>query len=653
MSNRKDKEPLLKQNPGEEESAESKDQFLMKIIPFDSLSETELGKIATTMEWKAFSPGETIIKQGTPGERFYLIKSGLVKVFLLDEENKETVLGFLGEGDCFGEISLLTQGPTTTNVQTVEQTLALVQEKDFFLQMTQKHPVFYKFFNQLLTQRMRSVYKELLSETPGVSQVEPFLYRKQAKDMVSPLETVSHPQNTIKEAAQKMIERGRSSIVVVDDQRRPKGVLRLNGIVRSTLFESVSPQAPVETIMERDFHSIDANSYFFDALHQMIKHKTHELILIEGEKVAGVLTGFDLLRFRGREVLSLLRNIEEAPTITQLNLMRGEVEKVLRALMNDGALASHACKIVSEFNDKMVRRVIILTEKDCGLPPSPYAWLGMGSEGRKEQTLLTDQDNAIIFSGPSSEQTLEYFRRFSTRVVEGLHQCGIPLCQGGVMASNPKYFGNVEEWKSRTAEWIRSPTLEEKELMDTYVFLDFRTVSGEASLEKELKSHVINLSRDHSPFLRSLAQAIVSIPIPIGFFKNFIVEKNGKHKDELNLKLYGLVPLITCIKILALHQGLLETNTLERIKALNQEKTISNDQSEVLEQAFETFLTLKIRNNLNDIDQGKELSNHINPAVLSTRQKQLLKEAFWAVSQLQKTTKNVLKVEDKDFGLMR
>jgi CBS domain-containing protein len=653
MSNREDKEPLLKQHPGKEESAESKDQFLMKIMPFDSLSETELREIAKTMEWKAFSPGETIIRQGTPGDRFCLIKSGLVKVFLLDEENKETVLGFLGEGDCFGEISLLTQGPTTSNVQTVEQTLALIQEKDSFLQMTQKHPVFYKFFNQLLTQRMRSVYKELLSETPGISQVEPFLYRKQAKDMASPLETVSHPQNTIKEAAQKMIERGRSSIVVVDDQRRPKGVLRLNGIVRSTLFESVSPQAPVETIMERDFHSIDANSYFFDALHQMIKHKTHELILIEGEKVAGVLTGFDLLRFRGREVLSLLRNIEEAPTVTQLNLMRGEVEKVLRTLMNDGALASHACKIVSEFNDKMVRRVITLTEKDCGLPPSPYAWLGMGSEGRKEQTLLTDQDNAIIFSGPSSEQTLDYFRRFSTRVVEGLHQCGIPLCNGGVMASNSKYFGNVEEWKSRTTGWIQSPALEEKELMDTYVFLDFRAVSGEPSLEKELKSHVIKLSREHSPFLRSLAQAIISIPIPIGFFKNFIVEKSGKHKDELNIKLYGLVPLITCIKILALHQGLLETNTLERIKALNQGNTISNDQAEVLEQAFETFLTLKIRNNLNDIDQGKELSNHINPAILSTRQKQLLKEAFWAVSQLQKTTKNFLKVEDKEFGLMR
>lgn len=162
---------------------------------------------------------------------------------------------------------------------------------------------------------------------------------------------------------------------------------------------------------------------------------------------------------------------------------------------------------------------------------------------------------------------------------------------------------------------------------------------------------MIQLTREHPFFLKSLAQTIVSIPIPIGFFKNFIVEKSGKYKNRLNIKLYGLVPLITCIKILALHQGILETNTLERIKALNQGKTISADQAETLEQAFETFLTLKIKNNLNDLDQGRELSNHIDPADLSTRQKQLLKEAFWAVSQLQKTTRNLLKVKGEDEGL--
>jgi CBS domain-containing protein len=568
----------------------------------------------------------------------------------LDGEGKEIVLGFLGEGDCFGEISLLTRGPTTANIQTMEETVTLTQSKEAFLPMTERYPIFYQFFNQLLMHRMRMVYREFLTESPGGVQVEPFLYRKKIGDLLSPSESFCHSRNTIQEVGERVIVKGLNAMVVVDDQKKPRGIVHLSGIARSVLLEGLSSQEPVERIMERDFHSIDSRSYFFDALYQMIKHKTNELIVMDGERAEGVLTGFDLLRFRGREALSLLRNIEEAPTLSQLNNMRGEVEKVLRALMTDGALASHACKIVSEFNDKMVRRVIRLAEEEWGPPPSPYAWLGLGSEGRREQTLLTDQDNAIVFSSSSPEQSFDYFRRFSASVVDGLSQCGIPLCKGGVMASNPKYFGDIEQWRLKTEGWVRTSVLEEKELMDTYVFLDFRSVCGEPALAKELKSHLIERIHEHPSFLKSLAQPMVSIPIPIGFFKNFIVEKSGKYKNRLNIKLHGLVPLITCIKILALHKGIAETNTLERISALNQDKVISNDQREGLDQALETFLTLKIRNNLNDLDQGRELSNHIDPTELSTRQKQLLKEAFWAVSELQKTTRNLLNVKGEDEG---
>jgi CBS domain-containing protein len=150
-----------------------------------------------------------------------------------------------------------------------------------------------------------------------------------------------------------------------------------------------------------------------------------------------------------------------------------------------------------------------------------------------------------------------------------------------------------------------------------------------------------------------LAEHVVDLPIPLGFFKHFIVEKSGKYKNRINLKMSGLVPLTTCIKLLAFHQGITATNTLERLEALVEEKVISSDQGEFLVQAFETFLTLKIRNNLNDIEQGREFGNHIDPAELSTRQKQVLKEAFLAISQLQKTTRQVLKVEGQDLGSVR
>jgi len=141
--------------------------------------------------------------------------------------------------------------------------------------------------------------------------------------------------------------------------------------------------------------------------------------------------------------------------------------------------------------------------------------------------------------------------------------------------------------------------------------------------------------------------------VPLGFFKNFTVERSGQYKNTINLKMSGIVPLITCIKLLALSQGIEESNTLERIKGLLRNKIISSDQGEFLEQAFETFLTLKIRNNLQEMEKGKEFGSHINPAELSTRQKQLLKEAFLAVSQLQKTTRSILRVESQEFGVLR
>ena len=169
---------------------EDKITFLKNIIPFSSLDDADLREIAGTMELKKFPPNEGIIRQGAQGKNFYIIHSGLVKVSLQDKDNKEKVIGFLGEGDCFGEISLLTQGPTTTDIQAVEDTVCMVQEVEQFLQMTHKHPIFIKFFNQLLTQRMRVVYKGLLAENTGMSAIEPYLYTKQVKDMVPPLECI-------------------------------------------------------------------------------------------------------------------------------------------------------------------------------------------------------------------------------------------------------------------------------------------------------------------------------------------------------------------------------------------------------------------------------------------------------------------------------
>ncbi len=630
-------------------TGEEKIHFLRNIIPFSSLKDTDLIDIAGTLEVTDFSPKTVIIRRGDPGKSFYIIHTGLVKVSLKDKEDDEKILGFLGEGDCFGEISLITREPTTADIHAIEHTVCFEQTEHQFLSMIQKHPIFVNFFNQLLTQRMRVVYKGLLAEHCETSTIEPYLFTKQVRDMVPPLDVFTDESATIKNAAAKILGNNLEAMVILDKNRQAVGMLGLDTIVKAVVLQGVDPSETVKTILEEDFCEIDGKSYFFDALHWMIKHKTNVLVVKDREKVKGVLTVFDLLRFRGREVLSLIRNIEDATDLSQLNLMRQEVEKVLRVLMSDGATASQACKIVSEFNDKVVGKVIRIAEDICGTPPCSYAWLGLGSEGRREQTLFTDQDNAIIFNDPPNDRTKEYFMRLSGRIVQGLNECGIPLCKGNVMATNPTFFGSLRQWKERTASWVTNTDVSEEQLMDTYVFLDFRFIHGDRTLEKELRQYTNELIAKNHFFLKSLTESIVSIPMPIGFFKHFIVEKTGKYKDRLNIKLYGLVPLITCTKILALQHGFEETNTLERIECLVNGGVISTDFKENLEQAFQILLALKIKNNLVDIERGIDFGNYVNPAELSLRQKQLLKEAFWTVSELQKKTKEALKVEEQRF----
>jgi CBS domain-containing protein len=614
--------------------------FLKGVVPFDTLEPGTLEEIGRSLAWVRYPAGTIIVKQAEPGSRFHVVRSGLVKVYLHEDE-KETTLGFLGEGDCFGEMALVNEEPTAANVEAMEETLCLVQQQEDFTRMIQAHPVFYQFFSQLLTRRMKSVYRECLCENPGIGQIEPFLFRKQVAEILSSRATTCTEDMTIREAAARIVESGRA-MAVVDAEGHPIGVVGLTEVVEGAILGKADADEHVGTIMKREFGSISARSYFFDALYQMIRQKSDRLVVLEDDKVCGLLSGADLLRFRGLEMLSLLRNIDSAPNALQLNRSRVEVEKVLRGLMGDGALASQACRIVSELNDRIVRRVIELAEKSCGPPPVSYAWLGLGSEGRKEQTLVTDQDNALIYAGDPSSTADAYFEKFANMVVEGLAEAGFPQCKGLVTANYEKFRGNLSTWKKRTDKWFSAPDLIEKDVVDAQVFLDFRTNAGERRLGDALRKHVAGLVREYPGFIGLLAEQVVDVPVPLGFFKNFLVEKNGEHKNGLNIKLFGLVPLVTCVKLLAWRENVGDTNTLHRISALVRKGTLKRDAAEFLEQAFETLLTLKIRNNLVDWEQGREPSNYLEPASLSTRQKQLLKEAFLAVSDLQKLTKGML-----------
>jgi CBS domain-containing protein len=642
------KEALNLQSNLESELFSDKISFLESIEPFNGLDVSGLEEICETMVWKQFAAGETIQKEGTEGETFFIFKNGLARIFM-EKDGDEKVIGFLGEGDFCGATALLSDGINPSSVVTIEQSLCIVQDKKAFAAMIEIHPEIASYFNELIIRQSKKIFTRLLAAGTGtIAQVEPFLYSKRARDIISPKQVFCLQSDTLVEVARRLVDGNVSTAVVVDGAGKLAGTIGLREIVEAALLKGGSPGQTVGALVEKDYSIINADNYFFDALHEMMKKGKETLIVMSADKIEGVLTSLDLLKFRGREVLSLIRNIEDAKSFDALNILRQDVESVLRVLISDGAVASHACKIVSELNDKVAKRVIRLAEESLGSPPVPFAWLGLGSEGRKEQTLLTDQDNAILFDVPGkgndTDSINEYFMTLSDRIVNGLNQCGFPLCKGNIMATNPRYFGNIMSWKEKTDKWINISAERGEDFVDIYTFLDFRVVYGSQILEETLRSHIFGEFRKNTNALRMLARPIISVPVPLGFFKNFLVEKNGKYKDTVNIKVNGLLPLTTCVKLLAFYAEISEVNTLERIRKLVEKDIIPADRSEFIEQAFETFLAFKIHNNLNSLDRGREFSNNINPAQLGTKQKQLLKDSFLAVSDIQKITKDVLKV---------
>lgn len=639
------KEALTLQSDLDSELASDTTAFLKSIDPFSGFDATSLAEIAGTMEFRQFEPGENIQKEGSQGHFFLIVKNGLAKISM-EKNGEENVVGFLGEGDFGGVAALLSDGIHPSTITAVEPTLCLVQGRDDFLEMIRSHPPVGAYFNELIIRFSRRIFTKLLATgTAAVAQTEPFLYTKRVKDIMSPGQLFLSPENTLEDAAAKLIGGAARIAAVVDRDGRLAGTVGFKELVEASLINGEDGLQPIRSIVTRDTAIIDGDSYFFDALHQMMKQGAEALIVMDAGKIAGILTSIDLLKFRGREVLSLIRSIEDAISLIELNSLRQDVENVLRALVADGALPSHACKIVSELNDRIVKRAIKLSEEGRGAPPVPFAWLGLGSEGRKEQTLLTDQDNAIIFdpSGRDPKEMEDYFKGLAEAVVNNLNTCGFPLCKGNIMATNPRYFGDMELWKKKTKNWITVSAERGEDLIDVYTFLDFRAVYGSEPLEEELKRHVMDEFERNPAALRLLAQPIVEIPVPLGFFKNFVVEKNGKYKNTVNIKVNGLLVLTTCVKLLAFHARVAGTNTLERIRKLVEKGIIPADRSEFIEQAFETFLGFKIHNNLNNLDEGRDFSNNVNPANLTTRQKQLLKDSFLAVSEIQKITKEVLR----------
>lgn len=448
------------------------------------------------------------------------------------------------------------------------------------------------------------------------------------------------------------MERERAgSMLVADEAGAIQGIITRYDLIKRIILPRLPLSTPISEVMSTGIKTIDADSGALEAMLMMARHKVRHLPVLQHGFLVGMVSEQDLFNFQRSSLRILSATIEQAESIPDLKVCAAEVLSLARRLMAQGVAATSLARLVSHLNDGLTRRVIAITEHELaaelGTLPT-WSWLALGSEGREEQTVATDQDNAIIFEGDGPTYR-ERFKKLAGEVNRGLADIGFPLCQGGVMAMNDKWCRSVDEWHDTLAHWFHSPMPEA--LLDANIFFDFRGLYGEVRLADELRAWLSGRVAGHGLFLRSLAQdamrdevaKLSSNGVRISLAR--AMRKRGYLMEwlapsKLEMKRGGTAPVVYFARVLALAKGVAATSTDERLKTLADMKAMSETESHMMRDAFNVLQKYRLRAQLDYASRAeKEDQGAISPNLLalddlSQHEMERLSEALAALSNL-------------------
>lgn len=581
--------------------------FLRQYPPFDQLSPTELAQVGAQVDVVRYAQGEPILRTTDPPSHYlYVIQSGAVS--LLDQGQ---VYQVVEEGESFGYSSLISRTAPGYTVVAAGAVVLYRLPEPLFRQLLD-NVAFAEYFLKSLVERLRRTTAQH-APSPERSLAMPIKYL-----MAPPL--FIDGAATVQVAAQRMHEAHVSSILVQTD---PPGILTDRDLRGRVLAVGLGPETPVHQVMSRPLRSMDSDAPVYAALQYMLEENIHHLALVEEGQVVGVVTNTDLLRHQAKSPLYLQRQIENLQEPAALQRYAQEVTGIVEALHQGGLGAAQIGHIISSLNDTLIRRLAKLAEASLGPPPMPYAWLVFGSEGRSEQLLLTDQDNALVYV-EESPAAQAYFTQLAQQVVAGLQQAGFPPCPGGYMATN--WCKPLAAWETLFTQWIVKP--EPQALMTASIFFDFRAVHGALSLEP--LEQLLSSAAEESLFIAYLVRSAQEFVPPLGFFGRIRSEAGS-----VDLKKGGIAPIVGLARACALAAGSRERSTLERLISASAAGKLSHEGAEILAETFQFLMALRLREQLAALRAGEPPTNQVRLQTLSAVERRHLKDAFVSIRQMQ------------------
>jgi CBS domain-containing protein len=601
--------------------------FLAEHAPFAAVPRTELERLARRLTIRYARRGTRPMTVGRANDEVFVVRSGAVQI----TDDNGTLVSRGGEGATFGTTALDGQ-PSRFDVEAIEDCLLLVLSATVFRELAAAHPVVGDYFSQQRAERLRHAL-----QTMPHAERDSAVLQTRLRDLLRRDPITTTGDATIREAAQLMAREQVSSLLVVDGARLV-GIVTDRDLRTRVLAAGLDTSHPVSTVMTTHPVTAGPDDIAMELILEMTSRNIHHVPVVDLDHAAtplGMLTSTDLMRLERANPIHLVGDIAKADDLDTLIGLSQRLPRIIDQLVHEDATADGIGRIVTAVGDAIEQRLIHLAERALGPSPAAYAWVVLGSQARLEQGPGSDQDNALVLSDDTTTADAPWFEALATFVVEGLVACGYPRCPGDIMATNPRWRQPLREWKRTFARWIDEPVPDA--ILRSAIFFDLRTVHGDDSLVAGLQEQ-IRLSAPHSGrFLAHLARNAAANEPPLGFFRGFVLERAGEHKDTLDLKRGGFHAVVEVARVHALSRGLPQVSTLSRIAAAAGAGGLSSETAADLHDAFEFIRYVRLLHQAKQIRSGEAPDNFVAPGELSSFEKRHLRDAFQIVRSAQQT----------------
>lgn len=612
-------------------------QFLQRFPPFNQMENTHLAFLVEQCQLRFYGPGDSIIRpEDGPVEHFYIVKQGRVIGERTHQGASVVETTFeITAGECFPLAALLGERATRTEHLAAEDTFCLQLNKAAFIKVFALSEEFRDFalrgVSSLLDKVNRQVQQKAV-ETLGTQ----YSLNTRLGELAMRHPVTCSPQTALREAVRLMHEQQVGSIVIVNEHKAPLGIFTLRDL-RQVVANGIEDfDQAIDAHMTAGPFYLSPDHSAFDAAIAMTERHIAHVCLVKEQRLCGVVSERDLFSLQRVDLVHLARTIRHAPRLDTLINLRGEISQLVERMLAHGASSTQITHIITLLNDHTVCRVIELVLAERGDPGVPFTWLCFGSEGRREQTLHTDQDNGILFEAKDAAQAAEIRQRLlpiAQQINHHLAACGFTLCKGNIMAGNPELCLSRAEWARRFSAFIREAT--PQNLLASSIYFDLRAVWGDEQGCQQLRRTILTQVADNRLFQRMMADNALRHRPPVGRFREFVLERKGGDKATLDLKVQGLGPFVDGARLLALAHGVEAINTLERLRQLTTLGVIEPLDGAAYEEAYHFIQQTRMQQHQLQTRQNRPYSNRVDPDQLNQLDRRILREALRQAQRLQ------------------